>query len=195
MNKLPPAIVSVVVLLSACAPSHSPSAQNSAGLCMPEEYRVATAFSKGKPADGDFDTDDNPFDVRLMIPAEHVAKVVPGYQPTVKVQTSELRQSLYLTFDVVRNSKLATENLLEVPEHASLRKAETESPYYWHFLEDFAGETKSWGSCYDNHSGSYDCTRVLKRGDFQVSYIINQENIPVYHKVDKLVLDTITSCQ
>ena len=195
MNKLSPAILSAVVLLPACAPSHAPNAQNSAGFCTPEEFRVAYTSSKGTPVDGNFDIDDNPFDVRLMIPAEYVAKVVSGYQPTVKVRTSELRQSLYLTFDVVRSSKLATENVLEVPEHASLRKVETDSPYYWHFLEDFDGERKSWGSCYDNHGGSYDCTRVLKRDDFQVSYMINQKNIPFYQKVDKLVLGTITACQ
>jgi hypothetical protein len=195
MKKLPSALLSAAILLSTCVFSYSSSEQNNARLCMPEEFRLTDPFSKGVPADGNFDTDDNPFDARLMIPAEQVAEAVSGYQPTVKVRTSELRQSLYLVFDLVRNSELPAENLLEIPEHTSLRKVETDSPYYWHFLESAAGEMKSWGSCYDNHGGSYDCTRVLSLGEFQISYMINQENIPVYEKIDKLILNSLTDCQ
>lgn len=74
---------------------------------------MADPFGKGTPVDGDFDSDDNPFDARL-IPTDHVAKVVPGYHPRIKVRTSDHWPSLYIIFDKIRGYKVAESSTLEL---------------------------------------------------------------------------------
>lgn len=199
MNKLSSVALSVTILLSACVPSNPSSTKSSAAFCVSEEFRVSDPFAKGAPVDDSFDTDDNPFDTRLLIPGDHVAEVVPGYHPRIKVRASDHWQSLYIIFDQIRDYKAVigdTLTLEAVPEHENLVKAVSDDPYYWDMFERIKGQDMQfWGTCSDNYAGSFTCSRVIQRDGYQLTYELHQNNLVNYQGVDKLVLDSTSNCE
>lgn len=195
MNTLSSAILLATTLLPACSSSNPPGEQSRADFCVPEVFAVAAPFGKGTSVGGDFDTDDNPFDARLLIPAERVAHEVDGYSPVVKVRTSQLRQSLYIIIDRVRHYSLPANSSVEpFKGYENLQKLVTNDPFSWDVLELSDEGSQRWGDCSDDYSGSFECWRVLQFEEFQVTYKIRPENIHLYRKLDGFVTATITNC-
>lgn len=190
-----PIILAMLVSMSACSTSSSSGSSALPGACIPEEYLVSDSAGPGEAVDSSFDSDDNPFSVRMLIPAEQVAHEVVGYSPAVKVRTSQLRQSLYIIFDRVRHYNLPVNSSVEpFRGYENLQKLVTDDPFSWDVLELSDEGAQRWGDCADDYSGSFECWRVLQLEEFQLTYKIRPENLALYKAVDSFVIDAITNC-
>lgn len=184
----------VLVLCAGCTPAMDNSRSTEHTDCLLNRYQLSE-LSHPVEQDGNFDTEDNLYGMRVEIPATIVANQISGYKAEVTVGSSKQPQFLYLTFSepykTIRFERVQAE---PVEESGGLFRIPGDSQYHWDLAKQTEDGLVLWGSCSDNFQGSFDCMMHLPVDGVALNYELDQANLPVYREVEEFIRDQMAIC-
>ncbi|WP_221797754.1 hypothetical protein [Oceanobacter mangrovi] len=184
------------VTTTACSGQTGDSQTENQHFCIPDhrEVRIDLSYS----SDPNFDSDDGAEQsLQAEFSAEEIAAAINGYKSTVIVRDSQLYQGIYLMLDKRPQKR-------EVPQPqpddlqplASGLYTADKSTFLWRaYKPDAEGDFQYWGDCFDYiaSTSGYSCHRMFYFDDWEVTFEIDHQNIPVSDQVDDFIRQQLTS--
>ncbi len=179
------------VFLSGCSfqglsgPPHSNS-----NLCIPEQY--ALAVGEGNTLAPGYNWQNGTYNTSLLIDAEKMAQMVPGYEAKARTGGQAEEQPLYVMF-VPRSETQqpvpdAPSELTQLKGPSQLVRTDSDSQT-WQVLQTSGGEQAHWGRCTNLFAqpDSFTCRRDLAVHDLGLTYTLHEDNLHLYPAIDELL--------
>lgn len=186
-------LVGSIILTGCSSSTNSVSAGTGRFLCIPDSHAVTIPLSGG--SDSGFDPEGGGYGTSILIQAEEVVRLIPGFKTEIGVGSNVRYQSLYVMLsprsEVERDSLiLPAVQTLEASE--SLARVETDA-FNWPVVEQTESGPIHWGSCADRFTRpeSFTCMRDLLVGDLVMTYPIHQQNLHLYMDIDSMLMDKV----